>query len=195
MCLRCCGYTLPGFARWRYFVDMWVAEGHTSRWSGSVCWLYITFRCGCRPASGMSTPSRCRALVHNRCQWCRDRLGRMVLRGCVCVCVAIAVVGPTMVTPQDRGGLGMIVRFGRTLWCICVVAVIDLCDRRVGTSWPHTQVVHDDPDRRPNRSALTLTGPSQILRCGFGKGTPLIAAGPLSWVSPCIISCCHCRGA
>ena len=28
-CLRCCGCTLPGFARWRYFVDMWVAEGHT----------------------------------------------------------------------------------------------------------------------------------------------------------------------
>ena len=29
--------------------------------------------------------------------------GTMVLRGCVCV--AIAVVAPTMVTPEDRGGL------------------------------------------------------------------------------------------
>ena len=29
MCLRCGGCTLPGFARWHYFVDMWVAEGHT----------------------------------------------------------------------------------------------------------------------------------------------------------------------
>ena len=31
-------------------------------------------------------------------------LGTMVLRGCVCV--AVAVAGPTMVTPDDRGGLG-----------------------------------------------------------------------------------------
>ena len=30
------------------------------------------------------------------------RLGTMVLRGCVCVCVAIAVVGPTMSTPEGR---------------------------------------------------------------------------------------------
>ena len=32
-------------------------------------------------------------------------LGTIVLR--CCVCVAIAVVGPTMVTQGDRGGLGM----------------------------------------------------------------------------------------
>ena len=39
MCLRCCGCTLLGFARWRYFVDMWVAEGHTARWP----WLCVLF--------------------------------------------------------------------------------------------------------------------------------------------------------
>ena len=56
-------------------------------------------------------------------------------------------------------------------------------------------VIHDDPHRRPDRSAFTLTGPSPILRCWFGKGTPLIAAEPLSWVSPCLTSCCLCRDA
>ena len=33
-------------------------------------------------------------------------------------------------------------------------------------------VIHDDPDCPPNRRAFTITGPSTILRCGFGKGTP-----------------------
>ena len=30
---------LPGVARWRYVVDMWVAEGHTARWP----WLCVLF--------------------------------------------------------------------------------------------------------------------------------------------------------
>ena len=90
---------------------------------------------------------------------------------------------------------GMRVRLGRVTLCICVVAVVGLCDRRVGTAWRLAAVTHDDPDRRPNRSASTITGPSQNLRCWFGKGTPLIAAKPLSWVSPCLTSCCLCRGA
>ena len=30
---------LLGFARWRYFVDMWVAEGHTVQWP----WLCVLF--------------------------------------------------------------------------------------------------------------------------------------------------------
>ena len=94
-------------------------------------------------------------------------LDTLVLRGCVC-----AVVGPTMVTPDDRGGLGVRVQFGGISWCNCVVAVIGLCDRRVGTAWRHTPVIHNDPDRRPNRNAFTLTGPSLMLRDGFGKGTP-----------------------
>ena len=35
------------------------------------------------------------------------RLGTMVLRGCVCVCVwQSRLSDPTMVTPEDRGGLG-----------------------------------------------------------------------------------------
>ena len=32
-------------------------------------------------------------------------------------------------------------------------------------------VIHDDPDCPPNRCAFALTGPSQHLRCWFGKGT------------------------
>ena len=54
-------------------------------------------------------------------------------------------------------------------------------------------VIHDNPDRRPNRIAFTLTGPSPILRCWFDKGTPLIAAKPLSWVSPCLTPCTPTR--
>ena len=46
-----------------------------------------------------------------------------------------------------------------------------LCDRRFGPSWRHTVEIHDDPGRRPNRIAFTLTGPTPILRCWFGKGT------------------------
>ena len=38
-----------------------------------------------------------------RCQWCRDLLGH---NGSARLCVAIAVVGPTMVTPEDRGSWG-----------------------------------------------------------------------------------------
>ena len=89
----------------------------------------------------------------------------------------------------------MRVRVGGIPWCICVVAVIGVCDRRVGTAWRHTPVIHDDPDRRPTRNAVAITGPSQSLRCWVGEGTPLIAAEPLSWVSPRFTSCCHCRGA
>ena len=71
MWLRCCGSIPAWFRRSRYFVYLWVAEGHTARWP----WLCVLFvhrpRCGCRPASGMSTPSRCRPLVHSKRQgWC-----------------------------------------------------------------------------------------------------------------------------
>ena len=85
-CLCAAGGTfLSGVVRSRCFVDMWVAEGHTARllWP-CVCRLVIASRCGCRPASGMSTPSRCRALVHSRRQWSRDRLGH---NGCARLCV------------------------------------------------------------------------------------------------------------
>ena len=160
---------------------------------GCACCLCIASRCGCRPASGMSTPSRCRALVHSQmsmvsrpswAQWFCE-VGGWQSRSS----------GPQWL-PQRVGGLGrMRVRFGCISWCICVVAVMGLCDWRVGTAWRHTPVIHDDPDCPPNRGAFTLTGPSPNLRCWFGKGTPLIAAKPLSWVSPCLTSCCHCRGA
>ena len=119
-------------------------------------------------------------------------------RDCEVVCVwQSRSSGPPWLPPRtcegwlDGGG----VRSGGIPLCICVVAVIGLCDRRVGTAWRHTPVIHDDPDLRPNRRSFTLTGPSPIFRCWFGKGTPLIAAKPLSWVSPCLTSCCHCRGA
>ena len=64
------------------------------------------------------------------------------------------------------------------------------CDRRVGAAWRHTPVIHDDPDRRPTRSPLPSLGHRKCCAAGFGKGTPLIAAKPLSWVSPCLTSCC-----
>ena len=48
----------------------------------------------------------------------------------------------------------MRVRFGAIPWCMCVVVVMDLCDRRVGAAWRHTPLIHDDPDRRPNRGDL-----------------------------------------
>ena len=50
---------------------------------GPVCCLRIASWRGCRPASGMPTPSRCWTLVHSRCQWCRHRVGTIVLRSCV----------------------------------------------------------------------------------------------------------------
>ena len=61
------GTFLSGVVRSRYLVDMWVADGHTARllWLCLRC-VFIASRCGCRPASGMSTPSRCRALVHSQ---------------------------------------------------------------------------------------------------------------------------------
>ena len=103
--------SLLGFVRSRYFVDMWVAEGHTARLLCLCVWcLFIASRCGCRPVSGMSAPSRCRVSVHNRLS--------MVLRphghnGSARSWLAIAVVGATMVTPADRRGCGKAgVRFG-----------------------------------------------------------------------------------
>ena len=74
-------------------------RAHRTMTLGSVCCLCIASRCGCRPASGMSTPSRCGA-------WCTaDVNGVATLvghNGCAILCVAIAVVGPTLVTPDDR---------------------------------------------------------------------------------------------
>ena len=48
-----------------------------------------------------------------------------------------------------------------------------------------TPLTHDDPDCPPNRSAFTLTGPSQNLRCWFGKGTQIsISTEPFADVPP-----------
>ena len=97
------------FFRCRYFVDMWVAEGHTKHEDRAPA-----------GANGGAT-----------------LLGTMVPAR---LCVPIAVVQPTLVTPDGRGGLGgggvRVRSFGIHLW-VCVVAVMGRCDRGVGTSWRH----------------------------------------------------------
>ena len=76
---------LPGVVRWRHIVDMWVAEGHTARWP-RLCGLFVHRpRCGCRPASGMSTPSRCRGPgTQQVSKVVRPSWEQWFLRGCVC---------------------------------------------------------------------------------------------------------------
>ena len=126
MCLRCCGCTLPGFARWRYFVDTWVAEGHTARWPWLCVLFCIASWCGCRPASGMSTSSRCRTLAHSRCQWWCDPLGHN--GPCEVVCVNRG--RPTHIGYPRwsvRGGRMRVRSFVIHLR-VCVVAVMGLCD-------------------------------------------------------------------
>ena len=88
----------------------------------------------------------------------------------------------------------MMVRFGGIPVGICVVAVIGVRDRWVGVAWRHTPVTHDDPDRRPNRGARTLTGPSQMLRWCVAREHPDIG-GTSIMGTPHITSCCQCRGA
>ena len=52
---------------------------------GSVCCLCIASRCGCRPASGMSTPSRCRGPGTQQVSMVvRPSWEQWFLRGCVC---------------------------------------------------------------------------------------------------------------
>ena len=67
---------LSGVVRSRYFVDMWVAEGHTAR----LLWLCV---CCVSIAGGVDVDRR-RACPHSRdvgawytarCQWCCDPLG------------------------------------------------------------------------------------------------------------------------
>ena len=70
---------------------------------GSVCCWCIASWFWCRPASGMSAPSQCRALVHSRCQWCRDRLGHY---GSARLCVWPLQSSDPQWSPEDRGGLG-----------------------------------------------------------------------------------------
>ena len=67
---------LPGFARWCYFVDMWVAEGHTAQWP----WLMCVESASPRNV-GVDRHRACPhhrdvgPLVHSRCQWWCDPLG------------------------------------------------------------------------------------------------------------------------
>ena len=87
-----------------YFVDMWVAEGHTARWP----WLCVLFvrrpsvwvqtGVGHAHTVAMSGPGAQQVSMVSRPSWAQWF--------CEVVCVAIAVVGPTLVTPDGRGGLG-----------------------------------------------------------------------------------------
>ena len=113
MRLRCCGCIPAGLH------PIALLCGHVGRRRAhSTMALALCVGCASPPGVGVD---RRRVYPHRRDvgPWCTAGvngvvtvLGTMVLRGCVCVCVTIAVVGPTMVTPDDRGGLGMRVRFG-----------------------------------------------------------------------------------
>ena len=159
--LRCCGCIPVGYR------SIALLCGHVGR-RRSHSTMALALRVVCASPRGVGVDRRRACLhrrdvvvvVHSMCQWCRDPL---VHNGVARLCVAIAAAGPTMVTPEDRGGVGMRVRCVGVDWCICVVAAVG--DRRVGTAWRHTPVIHDDPDLRPNRRPFTLTGPSPILRC------------------------------
>ena len=83
-----------------------------------VCCLPIASRCGCRSMSGMPTPSRCVAAVHDQmsvvfcpswAQWlCEVVVGNRGRRA-------------TMVTPTGRGGCGKArLRFGSIPSGVCV---------------------------------------------------------------------------
>ena len=114
-----------------WFRPMVLLCGHAGRQKGtqhdgpgSVCCLCIASRCECRPASGMSTPSRCRALVHSRCQWWCDLPGDN--GPCEIVCVdrgRRTHIG----YPRWSGRVGrMRVRSFGIPWWVCVVAVMGL---------------------------------------------------------------------
>ena len=74
-------------------------RAHRTMTLGSVCCLYIASRCGCRPASGMSTPSRGGAWCTADANCVATLVGR---NGSARLCVVTAVVEPTLVTPDDR---------------------------------------------------------------------------------------------
>ena len=129
-----------------WFHPCWVSFDRVTWWTcgspkgtqrdcfGCVCCLCIASRCGCRPVSGMSTPSRSRVLVHNRVPIVSRPFW---FNGSARLRVSIAVVVPQWL-PQRVGEVrGMWERLGGTCWCMCVVAVMGLCDRRFGTSWRH----------------------------------------------------------
>ena len=105
MCLRCCGCIPP------WFRSIAFPYGHVGRRRAHstmalavcVCCLRIVSRCGCRPVSGMSTPSRCRALVHS--QMPMVSLPSWSQWSCEVVC-GNRGRRATMVTPADWGGSG-----------------------------------------------------------------------------------------
>ena len=76
-------------------------------------------------------------------------------------------------SPRCSGrGWGMRARFVCIPQCICVVAVVGLCDRRVGTAWRFTPVIHDDPDRRPIVVPSPSLGHRRFCVAGLARGLP-----------------------
>ena len=109
MCLRCCGCipSLVPFDR----VSLGTCgsqKGTQNDGPGCVCVCVV-----CAWPLGVDVDRR-RACPHSRdvgawytarCEWCRDPLGHNGSAR-LCVCVEIALVGPTMVTPEGRGDSG-----------------------------------------------------------------------------------------
>ena len=121
MCLRCCGCIPASFRPVALLCgDVGRRRAHTARWYWlcvCVCVLvvhslavWVQTGVGHVHTVAMSGPGAQQVSLVSRppwAQWFCDY---------VCVCVGIAVVGPTMVTPEDRGGLGMRVRVGGIPW-------------------------------------------------------------------------------
>ena len=98
------------------------------------------------------------------------RLSTMVLRGCVWQSRSS---GPQWLPKR----IGKVREDEGTIWLYFLVYLRRCGDGPLRPEGCHSMtthpLIHDDPGCQPNRIAFTLTGPSPILRCGFGKGTPV----------------------
>ena len=131
-----------------------------------VCCLFIASRCGCRPASGMSTPSRCRASAHNQ-------MSVALCPSCALWLCEFAIDDQsgrtTMVTPADRGGLGKaMLRPDRTPYVFVLVRLWVFAVRGFCTAWRHTPVMHDWTDPLP--TPIVVPPPSLDHRRFFAVG-------------------------
>ena len=170
MCLRCCGYTPVGFR------SIALVCGHVGHWRAhSAMTLVVCVVCASCRGVGVDRRRACPhrrdvgPLVHSQvpmvsrplwAQWfcevvCGNR-GRRAHNG--------YPRGPGRLGERGYDALALLGSFVSLRWWAVVT----------GGSVHHgdTPLTHDDPGCRTNRNAFTLTGPSQNLRCWFGKGTP-----------------------